>query len=203
MGILSKSNSQMCWGFWNEAGLSARDVISVLPIAAKRLQRTLPVLQFVEAGPGKKAHKKSAGESLVAVPFLQVVAAAGKERGTSVHDLIHAKFDHVIAAPKLWCPNPTQTVSMRVKGDSMEPTLFGGYTIVVDQAQTQESKLDQQIVVAHHDKFGLVVSRFWHFKKASLLVSDNRKHVPVPMSAEWSIVGKVLWWIGEAGEVKK
>jgi hypothetical protein len=203
LGILSQNSPEMCWSFWNDAGLSARDVIPVLPVAAKRLRQTIPVLRFVKAGPGGKSHRGKTKDGLVAIPFLQVVAAAGKERGSSGHDLSHARFDQVIAAPKLWCPNPQHTVCLRVKGNSMEPTLSDGYIIVVDQAQTQKSKLDKQIVVAHHDKFGLVVSRFWQIKKSSTLVSDNRQHDPVPMSAAWSIVGKVLWWIGEAGELKK
>jgi len=34
------------------------------------------------------------------------------------------------------------------------------------------------MVVAHHDKFGLVVSRFWHLSGSESLVSDNRTTIP-------------------------
>jgi SOS-response transcriptional repressor LexA len=79
----------------------------------------------------------------------------------------------------------------------MEPTLFDGYIIVVDQKQTHKKTLHRKMVVAHHDKFGLVVSRFWQLKKSEALLSDNRSHDPVPWSPSWRIVGKVLWFIGE------
>jgi transcriptional regulator with XRE-family HTH domain len=198
LGVLSNHDSEMCWKFWNEAGLHANDVISVLPVAATRLRPTLPILRFVPARLEEKLRDEFIGESLVAIPFLQIMAAAGKGPGSSAHDLTHARFDQVIAAPKLWCPNPRSTVCMRVKGNSMEPVPYDGYIIIVDQAQNQRSKLNKQIVVVRHDKFGLVVSRFWQLKKVPTLLSDNREHDPVPMSAAWTIVGKVLWWIGEA-----
>jgi len=133
----------------------------------------------------------------VAIPFLPIVAAAGKEVGSSSHELNRARYDKIIAAPKLWCPNPGHTVAMRVKGDSMEPKLFDGYIIIVDQQQTEKTKLNGKIIVVHHDKFGLVVSRFWQLKNSEALVSDNRSHDPVPLSPSWRIVGKVLWFIGE------
>jgi phage repressor protein C with HTH and peptisase S24 domain len=87
---------------------------------------------------------------------------------------------------------------MRVAGSSMEPLLFDGYIIVVDQAQTDKKELHKKMIVVHHDKFGLVVSRFWQMKGSDTLVSDNRSHDHVMLTAAWRIVGKVLWWIGEA-----
>jgi signal peptidase I len=42
-------------------------------------------------------------------------------------------------------------VCLRVKGSSMEPTLFDGYIIVVDQAQTDKKKLKSKMIVAHHN----------------------------------------------------
>ena len=85
----------------------------------------------------------------------------------------------------------------------MSPTLLDGYIIVVDQQQNHKTKLHKQIVVVHHDKFGLVVSRLWQFKNSSTLISDNRQHEPEPMTGDWSIVGKVLWWIGDASGENK
>jgi SOS-response transcriptional repressor LexA len=82
----------------------------------------------------------------------------------------------------------------------MEPVLFDGYIIVVDQKQIDKKKLNKKIVVAHHDKYGLVVSRFWQAKDYQALVSDNRSHDPVPLTPAWRIVGKVLWSIGESQE---
>jgi phage repressor protein C with HTH and peptisase S24 domain len=82
----------------------------------------------------------------------------------------------------------------------MEPTLFDGYIIVVDQAQTDKKKLKSKMIVAHHNKFGLIVSRFFQRGRTDTLVSDNRAHDPVLWSPAWRIVGKVLWYIGECRE---
>lgn len=82
----------------------------------------------------------------------------------------------------------------------MEPTLFDSYIIVVDQAQKDKTKLKSKIVVAHNDKYGYVVSRFLPIGRTESLVSDNRKYDPILLSSGWSIVGKVLWYIGECWE---
>jgi transcriptional regulator with XRE-family HTH domain len=100
LGILSRHDPDICWNFWNRAGLTTQDVIKVLPIATKRLRRTIPILRLAKAGTGK-AHRKATEENLVAIPFLRVVATAGKEHGSSDHDLSHAPFDQVIAAPRV------------------------------------------------------------------------------------------------------
>jgi transcriptional regulator with XRE-family HTH domain len=199
LGNLAHEDSTNCWNFWNLAGLTLTDVVKVLPIAQKRFRRTIPILRVVSAGP-KKLRLKQDADSLVAIPFLNVFAAAGKGRGSSNDDLTLAHSDHIIAAPRLWCPNPNHTVCMRVKGTSMEPTLLDGYIIVVDQRQADKNKLNRMMIVAHHKKFGLVVSRFWKVKDSEALVSDNRRHDPVPWSSTWHVVGKVLWWIGEPAQ---
>jgi SOS-response transcriptional repressor LexA len=199
LGNLAKAGSDGCWEFWNLAGLSIRDVVKVLPVAAKRLRRTIPVLEIVNAG-ARKSLRKPSEDSLVAIPFLNVIAAAGKEKGSSDHDLVKARSEKMIAAPKLWCPNPAHTVCMRVKGTSMEPILQDGYIIVVDERQTEKKKLHGKMIVAHHEKFGLIVSRFWHIKNSDLLISENRSHDPLVFTPPWRIVGKVLWWIGESPE---
>lgn len=85
---------------------------------------------------------------------------------------------------------------MQVKGNSMAPTLLDGYILVVDEAQTETRKLNGKIVVAHHDEFGLVVSRFWQRNELTLLIPDNRGYEPVPWTSAWRMVGKVLWSIG-------
>lgn len=194
LGVLAQGDAELCWSFWNMAGLNSDDVVRVLPIAEKRFRRAVPVLQIVKAG----ARHLPTNEDLVAIPFLSVIAAAGKGQGSSVNDLSWAKSRQIIAAPKLWCPNPTHTVCMRVQGNSMEPVLLDGYIIVVDQKQTDKKKLSGHMVVAHHDKYGLVVSRYWQLKDSPTLISDNRSHEPVPLTSAWRIVGKVLWWIGES-----
>jgi DNA-binding transcriptional regulator YiaG len=193
LGILAGKDARLCWDFWNLAGLSTRDVVRVLPNTEKRFGPVIPVLQVSVRG---KRHKPIDSD-LVAIPFLSVFAAAGKQQGSLDDDLKRAPSEQFIAAPRLWCPNPTDTFCMRVKGNSMEPVLFNGYIIVADQKQSDRKKLGGKVVVAKHKKFGLVVSRYWRLNDSEALISDNRIHDPVPLTSEWALVGKVLWWIGE------
>jgi hypothetical protein len=56
----------------------------------------------------------------------------------------------------------------------MEPILQDGYIIVVDERQTDKKKLHGKMIVAHHEKFGLIVSRFWHIKHSDLLIRESQ-----------------------------
>jgi hypothetical protein len=77
---------------------------------------------------------------------------------------------------------PGDTVFMCARADSTEPTLFGGYVIVVDQRRIGKKKLNGKMIVAHRAKFGLVVARFWRLKNAKTFVSDNRSCDRIPRS---------------------
>jgi SOS-response transcriptional repressor LexA len=114
-----------------------------------------------------------------------------------------ARFDQtapesMFAAPSEWCPNPTFTSCLRVKGNSMAPAIQDGYVIAVDGSQVERSKLYGKIVVAWNRDQGLIVSRFQRFDATELLMPDNREYEPVSLRTEghWRILGKVLWWIG-------
>ena len=157
------------------------------------MRRTLTVLQVVKAG----AKHKISEDSLVAIPMSALVASAGTDDGSPSHELQSVVSRHAIVAPKLWCPNPADSICMQVKGDSMEPLLQSGYLIVVDQKQNDRKKLNGKIIVAHHKKFGLVVSRFWNLAGTESLIPDNRQHTPVNWTSAWQVTGKVLWWIGQ------
>jgi DNA-binding XRE family transcriptional regulator len=186
-----------CWYFWGKAGLSSDDVLHVLPKLRKQQQKSsLPVLQVVAAG----ARQKGTGKpSLIAIPVLPLLAAAGREVGSPHFDFNLVEPESMLAAPSVWCPNPTLTSSLRVKGGSMEPLLHDGYVIVVDRAQKERAKLKDKVIVAFCHQYGLVVSRLRHVGHVDMLVPDNRDHEPVSLSHEWRIVGKVLWWVGLPG----
>jgi DNA-binding XRE family transcriptional regulator len=192
LGNLSGKNE--CWYFWGKAGLSSDDVIRVLPRGRKHLPTgPLPVLQVVAAGADVKRKKNV---SLIAIPLLPLFAAADTEGGSSHFDFNLIEPEGMLAAPGVWCPNPTLTSSLRVKGTSMEPLLHDGYIIVVDRGQKDRSKLKDRVIVAFCQQYGLVVSRLRRVGKVEMLVPDNREHEPVSLSHDWRIVGKVLWWVG-------
>jgi hypothetical protein len=194
LGILGKKAD--CWYFWGLAGLTAHDVLQALPAAVEHhLRRSVPSLEVVQAGP-KKKNKAGLGSGLVAIPVLPLTAAATKEKGSSHHELDWAVPENLIAAPSQWCPNPSQTICLRVKGDSMEPLLHDGYMLIVDRKQQAAKQLEGEIAVVHHQRYGLVVSRLITVEGSRILLPDNRAHPAVPFGAGWRIVGKVLWWMG-------
>jgi DNA-binding transcriptional regulator YiaG/phage repressor protein C with HTH and peptisase S24 domain len=193
LGILGKDAD--CWYFWGLAGLTADDIMQALPqgSTAKPQPGTVAV-KHVAAGANHKSSQLKT--SLVAIPVLPLQAAASREKGSTHHELDWAVPENLIAAPSDWCPNPAQTICLRVKGDSMEPLLHHGYILVVDRKQNNPSKLEGEMVVAHHSHYGLVVSRFLKLDGHGMLAPDNRVHRPVAFNAGWRMVGKVLWWMG-------
>jgi phage repressor protein C with HTH and peptisase S24 domain len=189
----------LCWFFWGRAGLSTADVMRVLPNAGRRLRAArIPTVQVVHAGAARTWIAEQ--ESFVAIPLLPVCAATPGEEGDKVADLEQVKPQAMLAAPKDWCPNPTSTICLAVKGHSMAPLILDGYLIAVDTSDVSHDDLVGKIVVALNREKGLLVSRLIRFDHTDVLVSDHREYVSVSLAAEshWRVVGKVLWWIGRA-----
>lgn len=84
---------------------------------------------------------------------------------------------------------------MRVAGDSMEPTLRDGDSVLVDESQ-QEVMYGKIYVVGIDD--GVVVKRLDKMPGKLVLLSDNRRDYP-PLEVELShdadvrVVGRVIW----------
>ncbi len=155
-----------CWYFWERAGLKSSDVIRALP-------------------DNKRLFPKSA------FPDFDIVVAGsgGKSRSKKKSQLM-------IAAPAAWCPNPSSTSCLRVKGMSMSPLIHDGDILAVDYSQTSHSELDGKIVVAWHKDRGLSVSRFRRYRNEEVLEAENREYEPVSIGSDrnWRIVGRILWW---------
>lgn len=185
-----------CWFFWEQAGFIIADVRRALPAADRRSVKVANV-QIVHAGAVKARSIKP--EDLIAIPLLPIRAATLGEEADEVADLDQLKPEAIWAAPASWCPNPAQTISLRVKGDSMSPLILDGYIIAVDTGEVRRDKLDGQIVVARNiQEKQWIVSRFKRFDHTDALVSDQSEHQYVLLGAEtkWRIVGRVLWWTG-------
>jgi transcriptional regulator with XRE-family HTH domain len=188
----------LCWFFWGRAGLSTADVMRVLPTASRRLrQGRIATVQVVHAG----AMSSLKPEVFIAIPILPVHAATPGENAEEVADLDQLQPEALWAAPLEWCPNPTRTISLRVKGNSMSPLILDGYIIAVDTSDVSHDDLLGQIVVAwHSEKKRLLVSRLIRFDHTDVLVSDQREHQSISLAngSSWRIVGRVLWWAGKA-----
>jgi len=187
-----------CWFFWGRAGLRSEDLMRVLPKLRSRYPRAnVSDFQLVHAGSSKK---KSKPPELVAIPLLKITAATNGEKGDNMPLLHEAPIESIIAAPREWCPNPTATYSLKVRGNSMNPLIYADYILVVDSSQTNRAKLDGKIVIAWHKDAGLTVSRFRRYDQTEVLSPDNREYASVTMDRKnnWKIIAKVLWWIGKA-----
>ncbi len=187
-----------CWFFWGRAGLSSEDLMRVIPKLRSRYKRSsMGSVQIVHAGAvGKKLEKSQ----LVAIPLLNIVATTDGEKGDDMPMLHDAPIESMIAAPKEWCPSPTSTYSLRVRGNSMNPLIYDGFILVVDSSQTNRAQLNGKIVIAWHKNYGLTVSRFRRYDHTEVLHPENRDYESITLDRnnKWKIVAKVLWWIGKA-----
>jgi hypothetical protein len=149
----------LCWYFWGRAGLSKEDLLRVTPRLQESLRKAqIPRLEIVSAGgSAKKPEDKKL--QLAAIPLLRTVAASHGETGDDHVLLQDAPVESIIAAPKDWCPHPSTTSCLRVRGSSMSPLISDGYILVVDFAQNNIGELDGKVVIAWHKDKGLTVSR--------------------------------------------
>jgi repressor LexA len=84
--------------------------------------------------------------------------------------------------------NVESLFALRVKGDSMEPTLLDRDTVVV---RWQATARNGEIVVARLDEEEVTVKRFKIRPSGPLLVPDNVKYAPFPLG-DGKISGKVV-----------
>jgi len=192
------AGAPVCWYFWGRAGLQTEALVRVMPNLGKRFSRTnTVVLQSAVEGSGSKVPVAS---QLVAIPLLEVVAASHGERGDRAALLHDAPVESMIAAPKDWCPNPSATTCLRVRGNSMMPLINDGAILVVDSSQTDSTKLDGKVVIAWHRDIGLTVSRLQRYDHTDVLQPESREHDSIVLNSrhKWKILAKVLWWIEKA-----
>jgi len=197
IGLGNLAGDPLCWFFWARAGLNNEDLMRVMPTLKARLHDDSKNYQIVAAGSG---HRKSKLPELVAVPLLEVVAASHGEVGDSSSILHGAPVKSMMAAPADWCPNPTSTICLRVRGISMSPLITDGSILAADTAQRDPTTLDGKIVIAWHKQMGLTVSRLKRYGSAEVLQPENTDHESVVLNGKqkWKILARVLWWIGKA-----
>jgi SOS-response transcriptional repressor LexA len=172
IGLGNLAGDPLCWYFWGRAGLRNEDLMRVIPSLRKRLNRADGItFQIARAGSGRK---KLAIPQLVAIPLLKAVAATHGEKGDTsamLHD----------GTVERWCPNPTSTSCLRVRGNSMAPLIHDGYILAVDSSQHDHARLDGKIVVAWHKDMGLTVSRFKRYGTTDVLQPENREYESIVM----------------------
>jgi phage repressor protein C with HTH and peptisase S24 domain len=187
-----------CWYFWSRAGLRTEDLMRVMPEFRSQFSRTnLMDFQIENAGSGGK---KLTAPQLVAIPLLKIAVASHGGRGDNSMLFNDAPVESMIAAPKEWCPNPSATTCLRVRGNSMTPLINDGYILAVDSSQTDHSELRGKVVIAWHKDMGLMVSRLQNYDHTEVLQPESKEYESIVLNnkRKWKILAKVLWWIGIA-----
>ena len=87
--------------------------------------------------------------------------------------------------------DPTHCVVIGVEGESMEPELKAGSSILVDRART-EWRAERIYVVRTAD--GLIVKRAGEAEDGDwLLISEHPSYPPIPFPDDAEVVGQVIW----------
>ncbi len=150
---------------------------------------------YVRSAVAETRVRFDAGDDMPAVRPVEVVeVAAAAGGGAEVYD------ETVVG--RLWfrgdwldreAIDPDQCNVITVRGESMEPTLPDGCSILVDRSQGRRRRRDGRIFVMR-TMDGLVVKRAGKDAEGNWQIeSDNEDWEPVPWSRDTEIIGEVRW----------
>lgn len=132
----------------------------------------------------------------VAVPFIMVEADMGG--GAIVDDEVAGDPWHFA---RRWLYEtlrlqPSALKLIRVRGDSMEPTLLSGDVVMIDTSRTSPRPTG---IFVLHDGFGLVAKRLERVPNSDpatvKVISDNTRYSPYERPAEEiRIIGRIVWF---------
>src|ERR1700747_107862 len=132
------AGKQDCWFYWGRAGLQSSDVV---PFLNERERKQFPVrteepmeLAAMAGGGGRKPR-------IVPIPVLQATVGTHGGQGDRHGNLNYIPAREVMGAPLEWCPNPSYTSLLRVRGHSMEPLIHDGDIAAVDSSQPDPAQL--------------------------------------------------------------
>jgi SOS-response transcriptional repressor LexA len=179
-----------CWYFWERAGLTRRDVSSVLTRPAPRRNGPVEHERIIELPPDVPVSEK-----LVAVPVYSSTLPVG-HIGPS--EILRDKPVQLMVVPRDWCPNPNDTFCMTIASNRMAPMMRRETLFAVDPAETDLDSLVGKVVFASHEDCGLTVSWLQRYGRSTVLVPENKEDQPFYIDGDdWKIEGKVLWWFSK------
>jgi phage repressor protein C with HTH and peptisase S24 domain len=167
------------------------------PMALVGTSQPTPPLKIVEPKAAWFRGLRERIDAYFPVPLVEGRVAAGSPSEVSEHeveDWIPTIFH------KDWCPHPEQTVCVRVRGDSMTPTIPDGGLVAIDLAQRDPARLARSIVALRRDG-GVSIKRLFRTDDGMWVarpdnVESNEIYVLTPESVAEAILGKVVWWWG-------
>lgn len=169
--------------------------VSTLGRTASSLRVNLRDFQLIASA--KTSQRLASTGSAVAIPLLNITAWGDRVAPPQNVSLSQAEVENILVAPLDWCPHPENMIAMHLAGDSMDPVIPPGSILFVDSAVTDRDRLHQKIAVVTHRDLGFKVARFQRLQGTDLMVSANRRVLPLDVSnaSKWKIFGEVLWWI--------
>jgi phage repressor protein C with HTH and peptisase S24 domain len=158
----------------------------------RKLARYFDVDESLLGGPAAQPRHS---DSLIAIPRLDVQASAGPGAFTEgERPVAHLGFDELFLK-QLCSARPTDLSIIRVRGDSMFPTLADGDDIMVDRS-VQGMRVQDGIYVLRRDDTLTVKRIAVHPGSRKLTISsDNPAYPSWPDcdAADVDVIGRVVW----------
>lgn len=190
-----------CWYFWAKLGFTEHLVLSSLPPMGHTSGRPVPHFEVIASRgalqPGSTALKKRT--AYVALPLLKDTSSLGHP-----HLIEEADVEDIMFFRSKLVPHPDSTVCVHVHGDAMSPILQQGYTAVVDEFTVNPRDLYDSMVVVR-DPQGKIAFRWLRETNGEpMLVAQytSPRHPVVLLNRAkgWTLIGKVLFWIGHPAQ---
>ncbi|MFA5121906.1 XRE family transcriptional regulator [Zavarzinia sp.] len=161
-------------------------------------EKTPSVTILAPGSKPEKMNKRQTGTYYL-LPLISGEAAAGSPSEVDelqVEDWIPSIFNSD------WCPHPDRTVCVRVRGDSMEPTIPDGGLVAVDLEQRDPRCLLGKIAAIRHDG-GVAIKRIFQAENHAWVarpdnLSSSEIFVFTPDEIVEKIVGKIVFWWGKS-----
>ena len=188
-------NKHEAWFFWEMAGIQPAKVVDALS-GSSRSKRSFGESQ-VMAGSSRNLSGSLGIQNLTSVPVLKAVVGTHDTPGDRRSSLRSIATSATLGVPSSWCPNPSYTSLLRLRGRAMEPLIRHGDLLAVDSFRTERGELVGQLVVAASTQTGLFVGRLRRYQTLDLLEAETPKFEAVVLdkATRSRIIGKVLWWI--------
>ncbi len=158
----------------------------------KKLARYFDVDESLLGGPAAPPRQ---AEGLIAIPRFDIRASAGHGAFTEGETPVaHLGFDELFLK-QLCHARPSDLSIIRVRGDSMYPTLADGDDIMVDRS-VAGSKLQDGIYVLRRDDVLAVKRLAVHPGSRKLTISSDNKAYPTWPEcdpADVEVIGRVVW----------
>lgn len=187
-----------CWYFWERAGIRKSDLEVVLPglNQSDHDGNVVRTVEVVSVGRKAKLDSENKSRNLLAIPLYKTSQPVGTPAATKILREEPAEY---VVAPLNWCPHPEQTLCLRMSFDKMWPLIPAGAIFAIDESEKEMSKLAGKVVLASHPTCGLMVHWLQKYGRTMMLVPENKDYSPTYLQEDdWTIVGKVLWWLAKA-----